>query len=74
MRLRPGTLYAALDRMVGDGWLEHAVEEVVEGRNRRYYQITEQGIEVLGQETVRLEKNATTARRQLAIRFEAGTA
>ena len=74
VRLRAGTLYAALDRMVGDGWLEVDGEEVVDGRLRRYYRITGAGVEVLAGETARLEANASVARRQLARRLDPGLA
>lgn len=71
LKLRAGTLYAALDRMVGDGWLRTAGEEVVDGRKRRYYQITPVGIDVLNNEALKLETNAATARQQLARRSDA---
>jgi DNA-binding PadR family transcriptional regulator len=63
--VRAGTLYAALDRLVGDGSLAVDGEEVVEGRKRRYYRITEAGLEVLRSEVVRLASNVGVARRQL---------
>lgn len=72
VRLRAGTLYAALDRMVGDGWLEVDGEEVVDGRRRRYYRITGIGAEVLDREAGQLEANASAARRQLARRLNPG--
>jgi len=67
VRLRAGTLYSALDRMTGDGWLEHDREEVVDGRLRRYYRITPTGTEVLRNEVAHLETNAGVARRQIAL-------
>jgi DNA-binding PadR family transcriptional regulator len=66
VRLRAGTLYAALDRLVGSGSLQVDHEEVVGGRLRRYYRITDDGVEVLRQEVERLEANAAVARGQLA--------
>jgi DNA-binding PadR family transcriptional regulator len=66
VRLRAGTLYAALDRLVGTGSLKVDHEEVVGGRLRRYYRITDDGVAVLRQEVERLEANAAAARRQLA--------
>lgn len=65
--LRAGTLYSALDRMLGDGWLVEGGEEVVDGRLRRYYRITPTGAEVLDRETARLEANAAAARIRLAM-------
>ena len=58
VRLRPGTLYAALDRMVGDGWIEAAGEHVVDGRLRRDYRLTALGAGVLDREVEQLEANA----------------
>lgn len=65
VRLRPGTLYAALDRMVGEGLLVMDSEEVVDGRLRRYYRITPAGVEVLRAGVEQLEANALAARSQL---------
>ena len=74
LRLRAGTLYAALERMVGDSWLQIDREEVVDGRLRRYYRITDLGVEVIDAEIANLEANAATARRQLALRLKPGLA
>lgn len=63
--LRPGTLYGALDRLTDDGLVEPDHEEVVDGRNRRYYRLTGPGIEVLAAETERLRRNADAARTRL---------
>ena len=40
VRLRAGTLYAALDRLTGESLVEADREEVVDGRLRRYYRLT----------------------------------
>jgi DNA-binding PadR family transcriptional regulator len=74
VRLRAGTLYAALDRLVGSGSLEVDHEEVVDGRLRRYYRITHTGLEALRTEVERLEANAAAARGQLARWAEVGLA
>ncbi len=74
VRLRAGTLYAALDRLVGEGALRVDREEVVEGRLRRYYRITAAGREVLRCGVDHLEANASAARNQLARGAEAGLA
>jgi PadR family transcriptional regulator PadR len=65
VHLRAGTLYAALDRLVRSGSLQVDHEEVVDGRLRRYYRITHDGVAVLRQEVERLEANAAAAQRQL---------
>jgi DNA-binding PadR family transcriptional regulator len=43
VRLRAGTLYTALDRLQSDGLVAADREEVVEGRLRRYYRLTDCG-------------------------------
>lgn len=74
VRLRAGTLYAALDRLVGEGSLVVDREEVVDGRLRRYYRITDRGLEALGRGVEQLEANALAARGQLARRPDRGLA
>jgi len=41
--LKPTTLYAALERLERDGSIQQDGEEIVDGRVRRYYRITEAG-------------------------------
>jgi DNA-binding PadR family transcriptional regulator len=43
VKLTAGTLYGALDRLVQEGLIIVDRAEVVSGRTRRYYRITEQG-------------------------------
>jgi DNA-binding PadR family transcriptional regulator len=66
VRLRAGTLYAALDRLVGEGLVAVDGEEVVEGRLRRYYMLTEIGHHALALETHRWQANVEAANRVLA--------
>ncbi len=72
LTLRPGTLYGALDRLAGEGLLESDREEVVDGRLRRYYRLTDAGAAVLEQEAARLQRNAEAARRRLSRRQAIG--
>jgi DNA-binding PadR family transcriptional regulator len=72
VRLRAGTLYAALDRLAGDGMVAAEREEIVGGRLRRYYRLTPDGTAVLAAETERLRSNAAVAARRL--RLAGGTA
>ncbi len=65
VQLRPGTLYGALDRLEIDGLVEVDREELVDGRLRRYYRLTRDGVETVQDETQRLESLAHEARRQL---------
>jgi DNA-binding PadR family transcriptional regulator len=65
VRLRAGTLYAALDRLRGDGVVDVDREEIVDGRLRRYYRLTPAGAELLAAEAARLSANASIATRRL---------
>jgi DNA-binding PadR family transcriptional regulator len=66
VKLGAGTLYGALDRLGADGLVTLDHEEVVDGRFRRYYQLTDQGHRVLTAETERLAELAARARRRLS--------
>jgi DNA-binding PadR family transcriptional regulator len=63
--LRAGTLYAALDRLRGDGLIDADREEIVDGRLRRYYRLTRSGADALATETARMRSNAAVATRRL---------
>nr|WP_173064877.1 PadR family transcriptional regulator [Phytohabitans houttuyneae] len=65
-RLRPGTLYGALDRLTADGLVRVESEEVVDGRLRRYYRLTNEGAQALTEEAERLRRNVDAATRRLA--------
>jgi DNA-binding PadR family transcriptional regulator len=67
VKLRPGTLYAALDRVVAEGLVESDREEVVDGRLRRYYRLTPPGGERLAAEAGRLRQNASAAAKRLKL-------
>jgi DNA-binding PadR family transcriptional regulator len=71
LALRPGTLYGALDRLADEGLLESDREEVVDGRMRRYYRLTDAGASLLEREAARLQDNADAARRRLLSRRQA---
>ena len=66
--LRPGTLYGALDRLTEDGLVAVDREEVVDGRLRRYYRLTEDGEGTLTAETDRLRRNVEAASARLKER------
>lgn len=66
VRLRAGTLYTALDRLQTEGLVEPDREEVVDGRLRRYYRLTEPGATALAAEADRLRQRAELAARRLA--------
>jgi DNA-binding PadR family transcriptional regulator len=63
--LLPGTLYTALDRLVAQGLVERDREEVADGRLRRYYRLSANGIAALDAEAARLRELATAAEARL---------
>src|SRR5690242_198294 len=65
VRLRPGTLYTALDRLIGEGLVEADREEVVDARFRRYYRLTEAGVQRIAAETEARRKQALAVSRRL---------
>ncbi len=65
VKLRAGTLYAALNRLLGDGIVGADREEIVGGRLRRYYRLTPAGAELLAAEAARLSANAKVATQRL---------
>jgi DNA-binding PadR family transcriptional regulator len=67
VRLRAGTLYAALDRLSADGLVEIEREEIVDNRLRRYYRLTPLGGEQLAEEANRLRSNAKAALTRLQL-------
>jgi DNA-binding PadR family transcriptional regulator len=67
VRLRPGTLYTALDRLRADELIAVDREEIVDGRLRRYYRLTPAGSKRLGAEAVRLQAHATAALTRLKL-------
>ena len=77
VRPRPGSLYGALDRLAREGLVEEAGTEVVDGRHRRYYHLTEAGVQALTDQARRLQDNAsiaTAALRRRAIQPGQGRA
>ncbi len=54
VRLAPGTLYGALDRLSASGLIESDGEEVVAGRARHYYRLTPTGRDLLVAEANRM--------------------
>lgn len=65
VRLRTGTLYTAIRRMLEQGLLRESDERPdpeIDDERRRYYRITSFGREVLGHEAARLEQMVALAR------------
>jgi PadR family transcriptional regulator len=67
VRLRAGTLYAALERLRIDGLIEVDSEEVVDNRLRRYYRLTPEGASQLAAEASRLQSDAAAAFARLGL-------
>ena len=69
VQLAAGTLYAVLDRLSEAGLVELVKEEIVNGRSRRSYALTDEGGETLQAEAARLADaakivmNATSRKR-----------
>jgi DNA-binding PadR family transcriptional regulator len=73
VRLRAGTLYGAFDRLEAQGFIEADREEIVDGRLRRYYRLTDSGAALLDAEAQRLTRNAEAATLRLRQRASAST-
>jgi DNA-binding PadR family transcriptional regulator len=73
VRLRPGTLYTALDRLRADELIDVDREEIVDGRLRRYYRLTPTGMKRLSTEADRLQAHATAALTRLRLAGEPAT-
>lgn len=65
VRLKIGTLYGVLDRLVGEGLVERDRDEVQQGRLRRYYKLTDTGHQALTTEADRQAANARAASQRL---------
>ncbi len=71
VHLKVGTLYAALERLGAQGLVVVSGEEIVEGRLRRYYSLTERGAAVLTEEVERMRRRAEQADLRLRRRSRA---
>jgi DNA-binding PadR family transcriptional regulator len=58
VRLATGTLYTALDRLTAEGYVRLVSEEIVNGRARRSYALTEAGSAALRAEADRMAQAA----------------
>lgn len=64
--LKVTTLYAALERLEREGLIRADGEEIVNGRARRYYRLTDEGAAALTAEVEALEVQAAVARERLS--------
>ena len=67
VKLRAGTLYAALDRLAAQGLVEADREEIVDGRLRRYYRLTPPGAQRLAAEVERIRAHSAVAAQRLGL-------
>ena len=68
VKLRPGTLYGALDRLADQELVAVEREEAVDGRLRRYYRLSDSGVAALTEQVERLRRRAAAADTQLGLR------
>ncbi|WP_405877081.1 MULTISPECIES: PadR family transcriptional regulator [unclassified Streptomyces] len=66
VQLRVGTLYGVLDRLTTDELIVLDREEVHEGRLRRYYRLTDDGMQALDAEAERMAAGASAAKERIA--------
>jgi PadR family transcriptional regulator PadR len=67
-----GTLYGALDRLVGRGLVAPDGEEEVDGRLRRYYRLTDDGAVAVREEAARMRRAARAVRSTRRAALEGG--
>jgi DNA-binding PadR family transcriptional regulator len=66
VRMRTGTLYGALERLLQQGLIRVEREEIVDGRARKVYALTGEGRSTLAAETERLRAVVAEADRRMA--------
>lgn len=66
--LKVATLYAALERLEAEGAITADGDEIVDGRARRYFVLTEEGSARLAAEAESMRRAAEVAERRLAGR------
>ncbi|GIF62013.1 PadR family transcriptional regulator [Asanoa ishikariensis] len=71
IRMAAGTLYAALDRLTAEQLLRVVEEKVVNGRARRYYDLTDEGVAALRAEADRMLQAARVVTERRAPRVRA---
>jgi DNA-binding PadR family transcriptional regulator len=68
LQLSTGTLYGALRRLLDQGWIERYDEasEVVNGRERKAYRITDLGQKILNADVARMQDLITAVQGRMA--------
>ena len=67
LRLGPGSLYGALDRLSEQGLIRTTRTEIVNGRLRRYYAISDAGLSAVREETARRSSVLRAAKKRLEV-------
>ncbi len=67
VRLRAGTLYAALDRLRSEQLIDAGRDEIVDGPLRRCFRLTPPGAAAFAEEIARMRSNAAVATRRLRM-------
>ncbi|MGD0166344.1 MAG: PadR family transcriptional regulator [Gaiellaceae bacterium] len=62
VKMTAGTLYGALDRLSREGLVAEDRQEIVAGRARRYYRLTDEGHAALEAEAERMSKAAAVVK------------
>ncbi|MDI6098421.1 PadR family transcriptional regulator [Actinoplanes sp. NEAU-A12] len=65
VKLAAGSLYSVVDRLLGEGLIVADGEEIINGRARRYYRLTEEGRAVLTEAADRLAEAARVVHARL---------
>jgi len=65
VRLATGTLYTALDRLTAEEYVRLVSEEIVNGRARRSYGLTDSGAAAVAAEATRMEQAAAIVTNRL---------
>jgi DNA-binding PadR family transcriptional regulator len=68
VRLATGTLYTALDRLTAEGYVRLVSDEVVSGRIRRSYGLTDAGVDALRAEAQRMAEAARLVTEATGVR------
>lgn len=66
-KVGPGTLYATLERLLAEGLIEEAASEVVDGRHRRTYRLSDGGRRAVIAETEQRVAAVERARTALGL-------
>lgn len=74
IQLKVGTLYAALDRLAREGLITRSGDELIDGRVRRYYELSALGATELETEIARMRELASQAASRLVQRSTEATA